>query len=144
MLIWWMTYGIAVDFSYQVQDRDRISIYPSFQDFDVEPTWRVSPEPLPAPRFVLDGHLGRLARYLRLLGLDSAYDVEWTDPELVEISTREDRTLLTSDRGLLMHGVLTRGYFVRAIRSTGSAVDRGSPPLRPHLVAGCVHQMHGM
>lgn len=107
--------GIAVDFSYQVRDRDRISIYPSFRDFDVEPTWRVSPEPLPAPRFVLDSHLGKLARYLRLLGLDSAYDVEWTDPELVEISIREDRILLTSDRGLLMHGVLTRGYFVRAI-----------------------------
>lgn len=107
--------GIAVDFSYQVQDRDRISIYPSFRDFDVEPTWRVSPKPPPEPRFVLDGHLGKLARYLRLLGLDSAYDAEWTDPELVEISTREDRTLLTRDRGLLMHGVLTRGYFVRAI-----------------------------
>ncbi len=105
--------GIAVDFSYQVQDRDRISIYPPFQDFDVEPTWRVSPEPLPEPRFVLDGHLGRLARYLRLLGFDSVYDMEWTDPELVEISTREDRVLLTRDVGLLMHAVLTRGYFVR-------------------------------
>ena len=106
--------GIAVDFSYRIQDGDRISVYPPFQDFDREPTWRVSPEPLPEPRFVLDGHLGKLTRYLRLLGFDSAYDVEWTDPELVEISTREDRALLTRDIGLLMHGVLTHGYFVRA------------------------------
>lgn len=106
--------GEAVDFSYRVHDGDRISVYPPFHDFDVEPTWRVSPEPLSEPRFVLDGHLGKLTRYLRLVGFDSSYDVEWTDPELVEVSTREGRVLLTRDIGLLMRGVLTRGYFVRA------------------------------
>jgi uncharacterized protein with PIN domain len=107
--------GAAVDFSYRVQDGDRISVYPPFYDFDVEPAWRVGPEPLPEPRFVLDGHLGKLTRYLRLLGFDSVHDVRWMDPQLVEISTREDRVLLTRDVGLLMHRVLTRGYFVRAI-----------------------------
>ena len=106
--------GAAVDFSYRVQDGDRISVYPPFQQIDVEPTWRVSPEPLLELRFVLDGHLGKLTRYLRLLGFDSAYNVEWTDLELVETSTREARVLLTRDIGLLMHGVLAHGYFVRA------------------------------
>ncbi len=106
--------GEAVDFSYRVHDGDRISVYPPFHEFDVEPTWRLSPEPLPEPRFVLDGHLGKLTRYLRLVGFDSSYDVEWTELELVEASTREGRVLLTRDIGLLMRGVLTRGYFVRA------------------------------
>lgn len=106
--------GVAVDFTYQVQDRDRISIYPPFRDFDVDPAWRVSPEPLSTPRFVVDGHLGKLAGYLRLLGFDSAYYVEWEAPELVDISSREERALLTRDRGVLMHGVLTHGYLVRA------------------------------
>ncbi len=106
--------GAAVDFSYRVQDGDRISVYPPFRVLCVEPTWRVSPEPLLELCFVLDGHLGKLTRYLRLLGFDSAYNVEWTDPELVETSTREARILLTRDIGLLMHGVLTHGYFVRA------------------------------
>ena len=106
--------GAAVDFSYRVQDGDRISVYPPFQEFDVESAMRVGPDPVPEPRFVLDGHLGKLARHLRLLGFDSSYDAEWTDPELVRISTRETRTLLTRDIGLLMHGALTRGYFVRA------------------------------
>ena len=105
--------GAAVDFSYLVQGGDRISVYPPFQQIDVEPLLRVGPGPLSEPRFVLDGHLGKLTRYLRLLGFDSAYHVEWTDPELVEISTREARVLLTRDIGLLMHGVLSHGYFVR-------------------------------
>ena len=106
--------GEAVDFSYRVENGDRISVYPPFQAFDIEPSWRVGPNRMPEPRFVLDGHLGKLARYLRLLGFDSAYDVERTDPELVKISTGETRVLLTRDTGLLMHGVLTHGYFVRA------------------------------
>ncbi len=106
--------GAAVDFSYRVQDGDRISVYPPFRALCVEPTWRVSPDPLPELRFGLDGHLGKLTRYLRLLGFDSAYNVEWTDPELVETSIREARILLTRDIGLLMHGVLAHGYFVRA------------------------------
>ena len=106
--------GEAVDFSYRVQDGDRISVYPPFRVLDIEPTRRVSPEPLRVPRFVLDGHLGKLAGYLRLLGFDTAYRVDWTDQHLVEISAAEDRILLTRDVGLLMHGVLTRGYFIRA------------------------------
>ncbi len=106
--------GRAVDFGYRVRDRDRITVYPPFRALDVEPAWLVSPQPLPAARFVLDGHLGKLAKHLRLLGFDSAYDVAWTDHQLVEISTREARVLLTRDIGALMHAVLARGYFVRA------------------------------
>jgi uncharacterized protein with PIN domain len=107
--------GGAVDFTYRVQDGDHIGVYPQFQTFAVESSWRVGPEPLSQPRFVLDVHLGRLTRYLRLLGFDSAYDTGWDDPQLVEVSTRENRVLLTRDIGLLMHRVLTRGYFVRAV-----------------------------
>ncbi len=107
--------GGAVDFTYRVRDGDRIAVYPRFRTFAIESSWRVGPEPLSEPRFVLDVHLGRLTRYLRLLGFDSAYDPGMGDPQLVEVSTRESRVLLTRDIGLLMHGVLTHGYFVRAV-----------------------------
>ncbi len=107
--------GEAVDFSYRVADRDRIAVYPPFYSFEIEPSRLVSPEPLPERRFVLDGHLSALARYLRLLGFDAVRENSWTDPELVAISVDQDRTLLTRDIGLLMHGRLTHGYFVRAI-----------------------------
>lgn len=51
-------------------------------------------------RFVIDVMLGRLARWLRLLGYDSLYDPRWDDLELARISARQDRLLLTRDRQL--------------------------------------------
>jgi uncharacterized protein with PIN domain len=45
--------------------------------------------------------LGRLARWLRVLGYDSTYDAEIADPVLVEMANAEQRVLLTRDRHLL-------------------------------------------
>lgn len=106
--------GESVGFSHRVADGDRISVYPVFEAFDVSPVVRVRPRPLRDVRFVLDGHLGKLARHLRLLGFDALCSNTWSDHELVTISTDEHRTLLTRDVGLLKHAVLTHGYYVRA------------------------------
>jgi uncharacterized protein len=67
------------------------------------------------PVFVLDGHLGRLASHLRMLGLDCLYRSDFEDAELVDISIDQERILLTRDRRLLMHKVLSRGYLVRSL-----------------------------
>jgi uncharacterized protein with PIN domain len=106
--------GESVDFSYRVADGDRISVYPLFEAFDVSSVVRVRPLALRDVRFVLDGHLGRLARYLRLLGFDTLCGSVWSDHELVVISTGQHRILLTRDVGLLKHGAVTHGYYVRA------------------------------
>ena len=75
---------------------------------------RTRPQPLDGPaRFLLDVHLGTLARRLRLLGVDTAYSQDADDGELVERAGREDRVLLTKDRGLLMRRALRRAAFVR-------------------------------
>lgn len=103
-----------VEFSHPVDDGDRISVYPVFESFDISPIVRVRPQPLRTVRFVADTHLGRLARFLRLLGLDTLYENDWSDPALVEISTSGRRILLTRDVELLKHGALTHGYYVRA------------------------------
>src|SRR3954452_15205175 len=42
-------------------------------------------------RFVADGHLGKLARNLRLLGFDVAYDRCAEDGQLLDVMTREER-----------------------------------------------------
>lgn len=72
---------------------------------------------LPAgkPRFVLDNHLGRLATYLRMLGLDTLYRNDYQDQELAEIASQEARILLTRDRRLLMRKVLLYGYCIRSL-----------------------------
>ncbi|NOZ76704.1 MAG: hypothetical protein GXO65_03315 [Euryarchaeota archaeon] len=51
-------------------------------------------------RFVADSMLGRLARWLRMSGHDTAYPLEAGDRELLELAAGEGRVLLTRDRGL--------------------------------------------
>ena len=72
------------------------------------------PDPLLDPRFVLDGHLGTLARDLRLLGFDTWYESTVDDEELVAVSLGEDRVLLTRDHGLLMRSALRAASYIRA------------------------------
>ena len=108
--------GESVPFSYRLQDGDRVAVYPIFESLDISPLLRLRPRPLRQPRFVADVHLRRLARLLRLLGLDVAFQPGAADEELVRISLEEERTLLTRDRQLLKYGRLTHGYFVRAER----------------------------
>jgi uncharacterized protein with PIN domain len=105
--------GEPVNFSYRVQDNDRISVYPRFYSLDVSPLSPVPRHPAPPLRFVADTHLGRLSAYLRMLGFDTLYDRASTDKELAVISADEERLLLTRDRGLLMRNRVRRGYFVR-------------------------------
>jgi uncharacterized protein with PIN domain len=50
--------------------------------------------------FLADGMLGKLARWLRMLGHDVIYSVEFDDSELLELAKREARVLLTKDLGL--------------------------------------------
>jgi uncharacterized protein len=66
------------------------------------------------PSFVIDVHLGKLARYLRLCGFDSRFSTAFDDGELVEISNNENRILLTCDRQLLENRKVSNGYLVRS------------------------------
>ena len=106
--------GQSVDFSYRLQNGDKISVYPVFESIDISPLERLRPAPLREVRFVLDTHLGKLAAYLRMLGLDTAYDRDYTDENLARLSLDEKRILLTRDRGLLKRNLIIRGYFLRA------------------------------
>ena len=98
--------GISVDFGCLIRDGDRISVYPVFESIDITPLVRVHSQPLREPRFVLDMHLGRLARYLRMLGFDTLYRNDYADAELARISSQEYRILLTRDPGLLTLGLV--------------------------------------
>ncbi|MFA1545120.1 Mut7-C RNAse domain-containing protein [Actinomadura chokoriensis] len=98
------------------------------------------PQPVPlepgqdAPRFLLDVHLGTLARRMRLLGLDAAYHNDMDDPALVVQANAEHRVLLTQDRGLLRRRALWFGAYVRGSRPDDQLrdlLDRFAPVLHP-------------
>ncbi len=56
-------------------------------------------------KFVADGMLGRLTRWLRLLGHDVEYSGKYDDEELIRIAKIENRILLTRDFELYRQAV---------------------------------------
>lgn len=85
-------------------------------------------------RFVIDGHLGRLAAYLRMLGFDSWYDRYADDPLLAAVSSSEQRLLLTRDVGLLKRREVNQGYCVRSDKSHDQLREIASRfALHPHF-----------
>jgi uncharacterized protein len=70
-------------------------------------------EKMPPPRFAADAMLGRLARWLRVLGFDTSYDAALTDAALVGLTHAEERILLTRDRHLLRELHPARAHEVR-------------------------------
>ncbi len=92
------------------------------------------PQRPPSARFVLDVHLGTLARRLRLLGVDTAYTNDIDDDSLIEEANSARRVLLTQDRGLLRRRKLWFGAYVRGMRPDDQLRDvltRFAPPLAP-------------
>jgi hypothetical protein len=63
-------------------------------------------------KFVVDGMLGKLGKWLRILGYDTLYYNDKTDEELVDIADMEGRVLLTKDTELA-HNFLVQTFLVR-------------------------------
>lgn len=108
--------GKSVGFDYLLRGGERVAVYPVFERLDISSLVRLRPQPLRIPRFVLDVHLGKLARYLRLLGFDALYRNDLDDPTIIALSLRERRIILTRDKGILKNGSVTHGYWLRETR----------------------------
>ncbi|MBN1834209.1 MAG: Mut7-C ubiquitin/RNAse domain-containing protein [Spirochaetales bacterium] len=106
--------GRSVAFSHRLRPGERVSVFPVFESLDIRDLTRVRSEPLRDPRFVVDVHLGRLAKTLRMLGFDSLYSNRMDDRSLAEIAGHEKRILLTRDRELLKRSLVSHGYYVRS------------------------------
>jgi uncharacterized protein len=104
--------GVSVDFGRRLAGGERVAVYPVFERFDIAPVTHLRARPLRRTRFVLDVHLGKLARLLRLLGFDTRYRNDYDDAEIIAISLAEKRVILTRDKGILKHGTVTHGYWV--------------------------------
>lgn len=105
--------GEPAGFDHILGNGERAGVYPAFRTFDIGVGARLHCLARHEARFVLDTHLGALARYLRLLGFDTLYRNDYRDPELAAVSAGEERILLTRDRGLLKRRIVTRGMFIR-------------------------------
>lgn len=115
--------GEPVSFGYHLRSGDRIAVYPVFETFDIGPLVRLRERPLRELRFVLDVHLGKLARWLRFVGFDAVYCPDMDDSEVAAQAAREHRVALTRDVGLLQRKIITHGYWVRADNPDAQIVE---------------------
>lgn len=105
--------GNSITFSYQLQNNDHASVYPVFEAIDISKVIHLRPKPLRKVRFILDVHLGKLARYLRLVGFDTLYNNHFLDKEIIDLAQQDKRIILTRDVGLLKIKQVMHGYWVR-------------------------------
>lgn len=104
--------GQPVDLSFHLNTETTVEIYPVAAAPELFPAYRLQSRE--AGSFVADGHLGKLARDLRLLGIDVSYRNDAQDDELLATMALHRRALLTRDRRLLMHRIVQKGYFPRS------------------------------
>jgi len=97
-----------------LHEHDLVSLYPTFETLDISELKNGHGPALRTSRFVLDAHLGKLAKYLRMLGFDSMYRNDFGDDEIIDLSLREKRIILTRDKLLLQSRRVTHGYYVRS------------------------------
>ncbi len=105
--------GNSVNFDFKPRHGDQISVYPMFEALDIQPITRLRAKPLSQSRFIIDVNLGKLARYLRLLGFDCLYSNQYEDKQIVLLAKKHKRIILTRDIGLLKHKLVSHGYWVR-------------------------------
>jgi uncharacterized protein with PIN domain len=99
------------------------------------------PKP-PEPRFLADVMLGTLAKWLRILGYDTAYDNRIPDDEIVNRCLREGRIALTRDSRLAQRRLLRSALLIESTE-LGAQLQQvlyflGASPEPSRLLSRCV------
>lgn len=82
-------------FDYPLQDGDRVSVYPQFELLNVSEITQVRRKALRNPTFICDVHLGKLCKYLRMLGWDTHYSNQYTPEDIIGLAKEEHRIILS-------------------------------------------------
>lgn len=82
-------------FDYPLKDGDRVSVYPQFELLNVSEITQVREKALRHPTFICDVHLGKLCKYLRMLGWDTHYSNQYTPEDIIELAKEENRIILS-------------------------------------------------
>lgn len=101
-------------FGYLLQDGDRVSVFPVFELFNLSGITQLREKPLRNPKFICDVHLGKLCKYLRMLGWDSLYSNHYTPKEMIAISREEKRIILSRNQKLTRAQETTHSYWIRS------------------------------
>lgn len=106
--------GAWVEFDYRLMDCDVVQVFAAPCPLA---TLSLPYKPHHRPRFLLDVHLGGLARYLRMAGFDCLYEGQhdYGDALLATVAAAHDYILLTRDIGLLKRSKVKYGRWIRNV-----------------------------
>ena len=65
--------------------------------------------PEDSPRFIVDINVGKLAKWLRMIGYDTQLFDHWDDKRLIHIAMTENRIIITRDTRMMKRRVITIG-----------------------------------
>jgi uncharacterized protein with PIN domain len=111
------------ELNHSLHEKDYVSVYPVFESFDISDVSKIRRRPLRDTRFILDAHLGKLAKYLRMLGFDTLYQNDFGDQEIIDIAYEENRIILTRDKLLLRSKKVDHGYYVRETEKHAQLIE---------------------
>lgn len=115
--------GRPSGFSRILDHGDHLSVYPEFESFDISGISKNRKRPLRTSRFILDAHLGKLTKKLRLLGFDSLFAGSLRDDEIIDTATAGKRIILTRDRELLKSDRVDHGYYIRSTNTEAQLTE---------------------
>ena len=81
-----------------------------------------------AARFIVDHNVGKLAKWLRIMGYDTLFFNGSNDSRMIATALAEGRVILTRDTQIMQRGVVTRGQ-LKAI-----LIESDRPELQMHQV----------
>jgi len=107
--------GSSKGFDYTLREFDKVKVYPhGFFGTKASDSLQFLPFKPKKLSFLLDVHLGTLARYLRMAGFDALYESrDYGDAFLAEVASNDNHIMLSRDIGLLKRGKLNYGHWVR-------------------------------
>ena len=102
--------GSKKSLDYHIRAGDTLKVFP-FEMADPGDYVTVYSSP---SAFIANGHVAKLGRDLRLLGLDTLIETNSGDQRIINLSNKERRMILTRDLNLLKNGSARFGYWVRS------------------------------
>ena len=105
--------GKPVSFQCLLKPEDIVEVFPAPEN-QVSEFNSLQPELQEKIKFMLDVHLGKLAKALRMLGSDTVYRNDLDDKTIAELAQNENRIVLTRDVNLLKMKAIKWGYWLRS------------------------------
>ncbi len=103
-----------INFSHIPEAGERILLHSFSPGTDVTRPTLLRPDPLPTTSFIVDINVGKLARLLRMSGIDTLHDPQLLEKEIAEMAVTNRRILLSRNRDLLYRKSILWGHLVRA------------------------------